>query len=182
MATSTTGRDTDRIVGALVPATGAPLLFELQRSQRGRAAEVALTPIGDPAGAFRQRIRLTGVSEPAILDGLVQDLDNGPIAFEVTADGQRREATLAAVEPGATRLTIADLATLTIIFEDDNDEPTTSGIAGVDDFAIFVIFAIVVTVAAVGGVIVIVSSGEGDCDVEGEGETPQHNPGTGTLP
>jgi hypothetical protein len=181
MATSTTtGRDIDRFVGALAPATGAPLLLDVRVSRRGRAAEVTASPAGDPVGAFRQRIRLAGVSEPDVLDAIVDDLGHGRVGFEVTVDGQRREATLAAVDAGVVRLTITDLATLTVVFEDDDQEPTGQGVAGADDFAILVILAIVMTVGAVGSLIVIVSNTEGECEVEGEGKPPEPDPGGGS--
>jgi hypothetical protein len=176
MTTSMTTRRDDRLVGALAPTTGSPVLFEVRRSRHGHTADVEASPVGDIAGAFRQRVRLTGVSEPAVLASLLAGLDDGPVNFDVSFGGDSHAATLAAVG-AAVRLAIVDLATMTVVLEAD-DEPTGSAVAGVDDFAMLVMLAMVMTVAAVGAAIVVTTStGDGSCDVEGDARPPQQGGG-----
>ncbi len=158
---------TDMVVAAIAGSSGTATLAEVRRSRDGRTAQLKCTPADDPAGAYRQRVRITRVSEPRLLERLAGDLSNGAVNFTLTSDGQTRQATMQAIGKDTIRLTVDDTDVLIATFAaDDEEEEDEPPIASANVAVVIVL--IVLIVAIVGVIIVAVGAAEGDCEVEAE--------------
>jgi hypothetical protein len=160
---------TDMVAAAIAGSSGTATLAEVRRTRDGRTAQLKCTPADDPAGAFRQRVRITRVSEPRLLERLANDLSNGAVTLTLTADGPTRQATMQAIGKDTIRLTVDDSDVLIATFAADDEEEDEPPIASAMGVAVAIVL-IVLIVAAVGAVIVIVGALEGDCEVEAEAD------------
>jgi hypothetical protein len=168
--------DDGTVFGALTRPGGSCLLVEAQRSAR-RSVNVRATDTTDGSGGFRRQIRVIGVSDGDVLADLVARLGDGAVSFTLGTDGSSRRAVLASMS-GVTRLTVADLCTLTALSDDGDDQPTGSAVAGVDDFAVLVMLVTVMTMTTVGAYVVTVSNHSGFCDVDAEATDDAPSAGT----